>query len=420
MFFNQIHLFNSRDRSFSDNEVLQENIIFHAYKNKKVTTVCITSSDNPNDEMPSQIEVAYENVIGNKDKNKIIHLITDKNIELVTKRIRSLPCSIQDLDIEISTGRIVDFRATEYLQKEPSINSVPLIYPLNFNRGQIKWPVESKKPNSILLNEITSELFLNSEFYVLCRRFSAKEEKRRIVSALYNPKVISTKKIGFENHLNVFHTNFSGLDEQIARGLTLYLNSTIIDLYFRIFNGHTQVNASDLKLLRYPSLNQLKNLGTYFQNTLPEQELIDEIIEKKLFTMAEDFDPVKIEKKIKDAIALLKELGIPREQQNERSALALLALLNLKPGQSWKEAGKPLLGITEMMQFFKEHYGKEYAPNSRETVRRFTVHQFVQAGFVLPNPDKSRPVNSPNYVYQMENSVLSLIKTYHTKNWKTI
>ena len=174
MYFNQIHIFNSRNRSFSEDEVLQENIIFHALKEKKVNKVIITSSDDPSDEIPSQIEILYENVISPNDKNKIIHLITDRNVELVTKRILSLPNSIQDLDLEVSTGRVVDFRATEYLQNDPSENSVPLIYPLNFNNGQIEWPVINKKPSSIIDSEATSELLLDSGFYVLCCRFWTK------------------------------------------------------------------------------------------------------------------------------------------------------------------------------------------------------------------------------------------------------
>lgn len=418
MYFNHIHIFNSRNRSFSEDEVLQENIIFHAFKNKEIDKVKITSSEDPTDEIHTQINVDYDNLISPNDKNKIIHLITDKNIERVTERILSLPCSIHDLDIEVSTGRVVDFRATEYLQDEPSDNSVPLIYPSNFEDGYVKWPVKSKKATSIINTDATSELLLDSGFYVLCRRFSAKEEKRRIVSALFSPSNIAYHRVGFENHLNVFHSNYTGLDEETAKGLTLFLNSTLIDLYFRVFNGHTQVNASDLRMLRYPSKNDLKLLSNYFKQKMPDQDEIDEIIERELFKMAKDIDPVKVEKKIKDAVIILKEIGIPREQQNERSALTLLALLNLKPHQSWKKAENPLRGITEMMTFFKTFYGKEYAPNTRETVRRFTVHQFVQAGIAIPNPDKPRPINSPKYVYQIETSALNLIREFRTKNWK--
>jgi adenine-specific DNA-methyltransferase len=416
MSFADIHVFNSRNQSFSD--VLQENIIFHAYKSKKLEKVVITSSDDPTDEIPTQIELSHNNVINPSDPNKIIYLITDKNSERVIERIKSLPCALHDLDIQVSTGRVVDFRANNYLLRHPSVNSVPLIYPLNFEGGNIVWPIQSKKPNSIIFNKDTDELLLDNGYYALCKRFSSKEERRRIVAALFNPQKSNSQKIGFENHLNVFHNKLNGLDEDIAKGLTVFLNSTIIDLYFRIFNGHTQVNAADLRMLRYPSVKQLKNLSKYFLEKLPSQDKIDKLIEKELFNMAKDIDPVKVDKKIKDALNLLRELGLPLAQQNERSALTLLALLDLKPNRSWKKSSDPLIGITEMMIFFKDNYGKVYAPNSRETVRRFTVHQFVQAGLALPNSDKPRPVNSLKYVYQIEPSVLKLIREYRTKSWK--
>ena len=99
---------------------------------------------------------------------------------------------------------------------------------------------------------------------------------------------------------------------------------------------------------------------------------------------------------IADAIQVLEELGMPRAQQNDRSALCLLALLNLTPGTSWAEADNPLVGITPMISFAHDHYGKAYAPNTRETFRRQTMHQLVAAGISLYNPDEpARPVNSP-------------------------
>ena len=104
-------------------------------------------------------------------------------------------------------------------------------------------------------------------------------------------------------------------------------------------------------------------------------------------------------KMIREAIEALEGLGFPRQQLNERSALTLLSLLDLKPNESWADARAPLMGITPMMEFFASHYGRRYAPNTRETVRRHTIHQFVQAGLVVPNPDKpSRPTNSPKAV----------------------
>lgn len=126
----------------------------------------------------------------------------------------------------------------------------------------------------------------------------------------------------------------------------------------------------------------------------------------------------KIEKRINEAITLLEELGFPRRQLNERSALTLLSLLNLKPEDAWSSASAPLMGITPMMVFFHECYGKQYAPNTRETVRRHTVHQFVQAALVKPNPDKpSRPTNSPKAVYQIEPGALQLLRRYGKPDW---
>ena len=121
---------------------------------------------------------------------------------------------------------------------------------------------------------------------------------------------------------------------------------------------------------------------------------------------------------IEEALIILKALGLPRQQQNERSALTLLALSHMTPETNWRDADNPLVGITPMMEFFAQHYGKAYKPNTRETVRRQTVHQFLQAGLITINPDHpARPVNSPKAVYQIETSALELLRTYGTEDW---
>ncbi|MBZ5727584.1 MAG: restriction endonuclease [Acidobacteriia bacterium] len=123
-------------------------------------------------------------------------------------------------------------------------------------------------------------------------------------------------------------------------------------------------------------------------------------------------------KHIKDAYKILVSLGLPRAQQNERSALCLLALLNLRPRKKWSEAGNPLMGITPIMDWIRDYYQKTYAPNTRETVRRQTMHQFVDAGIATYNPDKpGRPVNSPAAVYQIGPAALSLLRTFDTPAW---
>lgn len=121
---------------------------------------------------------------------------------------------------------------------------------------------------------------------------------------------------------------------------------------------------------------------------------------------------------IEAAKQAIVSLGLPRGQQNERSALCLLALLDLTPDKTWAEAKNPLLGITPIMDWAREHYGKDYAPNTRETVRRQTMHQFVAAGIAESNPDdRGRPTNSPKTVYQIEPATLALLRTFGTPNW---
>jgi len=121
---------------------------------------------------------------------------------------------------------------------------------------------------------------------------------------------------------------------------------------------------------------------------------------------------------IAEAKEVLILLGLPRSQQNERSALCLLALLNLKKEKAWAEAKNPLMGITPIMDWMREHYGKSYAPNTRETIHRQTMHQFCDAGLVVYNPDSpERAVNSPKSVYQIEAEAFKLLRSFGTPKW---
>ena len=122
--------------------------------------------------------------------------------------------------------------------------------------------------------------------------------------------------------------------------------------------------------------------------------------------------------KIEDALAIVQALGLPRAQHNKRSALCLLALCNVTPQKTWQRAANPYIDTTPIMDWIREHYQKNYAPNTRETIRRQTMHQFVSAGIALYNPDEpERPVNSPKAVYQIAPEALKLIRLYGTAQW---
>jgi len=421
MALRRIHVFESREEAFRTDDVLQENIIFHAVKNGERGRVLISASHGPTKESMTVREVDYEQVVKPDDPDLIIHIATSETDQFVLDRIGVFRHSLDDLGIAVSTGRVVDFRAKDFLKADPGEGAMPLVYPTHFHNGFVRWPRPGgKKPNAIALTSRTESLLLPSGDYVLVKRFSSKEERRRVVAAIYDPKQVMAPHVGFENHLNVYHRDNAGLPAKLVRGLAVFLNSTLVDSYFRQFNGHTQVNATDLRMLRYPSQEVLETLGASVGDKFPSQREIDELLEKEIHRMADiqSPDPVAAKQKIDDALEILKALGMPRGQQNERSALTLLALLDLKPEMPWTEAGDPLMGITPIMDFCRDHYGKAYAPNTRETFRRQTMHQFVDAGLAVPNPDDpSRPVNSPKFCYQIEPTALKLLRTYGTPAW---
>jgi adenine-specific DNA-methyltransferase len=226
-------------------------------------------------------------------------------------------------------------------------------------------------------------------------------------------------QVAIENHLNVLHRKGAGLPLALARGLTAWLNTTLVDEYFRGWSGHTQVNASDLRGLPMPDAAALEALGAAVHAGAP-QDRVDQAAERIVFAMGTpaDLDSVAIKLRLGETLSVLEHLDLPREQRNERSALTLLALAGLGPSDAWRDVQAPLMGITPMMDFFKARYGKEYAPNTRETVRRFTVHQFVDAGLLRANPDDpKRATNSPKAVYQLEPDLVALLRTFGTSDW---
>jgi adenine-specific DNA-methyltransferase len=423
MALRRLHSFESRRDAFSDDEVLQENIVLHAIKSEhKPPEVITTTTTGGNDDFLLINRVKYDQVVQPDDPQSFIRIIQNNDSHRVIDLMSQFNTSLEDLGVTVSTGRVVDFRALDALHVTPQASTVPLLYPVHLQHGSVSWPIiEGKKPNAISDTDQTQSLLVPNQCYVLVKRFSSKEEKKRIVAVLYEPEQFPYPRVGFENHLNYFHQGGQELHPTLAKGLTAYLNSELVDSYFRQFNGHTQVNATDLRNIKYPTRAQLEALGnTIAAQTLNQSEL-DELIAKVLLTMPENEKEEtqnRVKQKIAEALSIVKDLGLLRAQQNERSALTLLALLNLKPDTPWSQAENPLCGITPMMDFFREHYDRDYKPNTRETVRRQTVHQFLEAGLIEANPDKpDRPINSPRAVYQVEQGALELLRTFGTSEW---
>ena len=427
----QIHIFDSRSLIFADNDVLQENIIIHLIKGVKQQKVKITSSPAADFQIDKETQsitatdqttrtVPFASIVKPNDKRQFIHIAANERDQAVIDRLSYFNATLDDLKLQVSTGAVVDFRLKEDLRPNIESDAVPLIYSTHLNGG-VNWPKDSKKPNAISVSSKSrSWLWKNSGNFVIVKRFSSKEEKRRIVAAYYDGS-LPGELIGFDNKLNVFHNAKQGFAKDVALGLYVYLNSTLLDKYYRLFGGHTQVNATDLRAIRYPNLELLKLMGKLARSAELSQKQIDEILEEQLAKMVgNNDDPLTVQKKIDQALEILALLGMPRAQQNERSALTLLSLIDLKPNGSWSDLERSMKGVTPIMNWCKKFYGKEYAPNTRETFRRQTLHQFIDGGLCLYNPDRpDRPVNSPKACYQITTELFDVLVKYGTDEWET-
>ena len=277
-----MHLFDSRSKAFKDDEVLQENIIIRLERGGQQGPVTITTSTDDSFEDIATNEHPFERIVFPDDSGRFIHVptTTEKSTIELSPAVRY---SLADLGIKVSTGPVVDFRLKEHLRDMPEDGTVPLIYPGHLSITGTVWPVPGlKKPNAILRNDATEKWLYPNGFYCVVRRFSSKEEKRRVVASVVDPSVFGDHTVlGFENHMNLFHENKQGLPEMLTRGLAVFLNTTAVDESFRRFNGHTQVNATDLKLMKYPSREALTQLGKWAkQHSEITQEMIDEQLGK--------------------------------------------------------------------------------------------------------------------------------------------
>lgn len=284
MSFRDIHVFDSRSAAFKHDNVLQENIILHAIKDAKAPrTIRVSQSGGADgDAVRSRVLPANE-IASPDDPEAFIHIPTSECHLAAREQVCGLDATLATLGLTVSTGRVVDFRAREHLRQEPSKSTAPLIYPCHFQGLFVRWPkLPAKKPNAIERNNHTASLLVPAGIYVLTKRFTSKEERRRVVACIYASDGVAPGPVGFENHLNYIHANGQGLDMMMAKGLWGFLNSSALDLYFRQFNGHTQVNATDLRNVRFPTAAQLVAIGTRIGDERLHQEEIDEVITEEL------------------------------------------------------------------------------------------------------------------------------------------
>lgn len=264
-----IHTFESRSKVFGDTGVLQEAIVVSSTRGQRPEAVQVYTSHDHRDDASLRL-VSYGDVV----TADFIHVpATQKDADAVAWMTQHAHSSLMDLGLTVSTGRVVDFRTRGMLHKERADGAWPIVNASHIRSGRVSHPVGTKKPEWFhAAPEAASKLLVPAGAYVLIKRFSSKEERRRVSAGVWQ----SDDAVAFDNKLNYVHQNGAGLELPVAQGLAVFLNSSRLDDYFRVFSGHTQVNATDLRQMRFPSLDQLKALAAADAST---QTSIDAAVE---------------------------------------------------------------------------------------------------------------------------------------------
>ncbi len=264
-----IHLFGSRTDTFDRDSILQETLILKGKKqkqNEKLESILVSHSNGIRD-IENFTEKIYktDELIDFKSKEKIIHLPTNETDDKVIKLFKSWTGSLHQYDIQISTGPVVSFRATQFLFEQyqnGTVFLVPLYQLINTAKMQFEWPVEKRnKPQYIQYCKETQSLLLPNKNYVFLRRFSAKDDKSRLVACPYYSSISEAEFIGVENHLNYIYRRNGELELNEILGLSALLNSNLFDTYFRTFNGNINVSATELREMPLPPLEDIKQIG---------------------------------------------------------------------------------------------------------------------------------------------------------------
>lgn len=279
MSLERLHLFESRTNTFEGAGILQESVITLSRRCREQSpTVEVSTSEDADIHEPMACQVTpVAKVIDNALHGCMIRIPTSGHDARIMELVESLPTRFAETGLRISTGPVVLFRAEEFLVEEPhSPDTVPLLLPHNVKPFETAWPIQKqRKPCAFRVCEASRRLLLPTKNYVLVKRFSAKEERRRLTAGCFFGARQPHDDVALENHLNYIYHGSRELSENEVYGIAALLNSALFDGYFRLISGSTQVNATELRTLRFPPLDVVEMLGkrTRASSPLPEAEL---------------------------------------------------------------------------------------------------------------------------------------------------
>ena len=255
-----IHLFISRDSVFGKENVLQETMIIHIKKQKTTPKdIILTSSHNGNDyNHIAKIKAPYSTVVSGE--NNYVYLITADTEEQLLENLSHFHETLPSLGLRMKTGLAVDFRNRDLLRNNPGKGIVPLFYSQHIQNGLVVFPISKEYE---YIDDSKKGLVQRNKNYLFIKRFTAKEEYRRLQCGIYNKATLPEyQMISTQNKINfIDFSNGEEMSLQLVYGLYVILNSSIYDLYYRILNGSTQVNSTEINAAPMPKLDDIINLG---------------------------------------------------------------------------------------------------------------------------------------------------------------
>jgi adenine-specific DNA-methyltransferase len=282
-----IHIFKHRDKVFNNDNstVLQENIICYFVKGSNADTIIVRSSDcdasiNNADEKKYPVHL----IVDSSNDQKLIRIPESASAASILKQAETLETTFEGAGYFISTGRVVEHRARQYITEDTSAeNTIPLYRPHNVTPLTATWIGNHKKDVAFKLNEDHYKHTMKNGTYVLLKRFSSKDEKRRLVASVYLADMHDCELIGFANKTNYIGILGDELSNIEAYGLATIFNSSFMDNYFRCISGNTQVNATEIRVMKFPSRDQVKEIGKQVHKLrLFETAKIDSIVNQIL------------------------------------------------------------------------------------------------------------------------------------------
>ncbi|UVF19987.1 Eco57I restriction-modification methylase domain-containing protein [Microvirga terrae] len=288
-----MHVFGSRRDAFARDAVLQENVILHGVRDNNWSDgqVRISTSAGVSDLEERQVRtVTIPDVLDLTSRERVLRMPATQSDDDIMRLVDGWPGSLAAYKWKISTGPVVPFRAREFQSKEGGPEYVPLLWMNHVRPMQVTWPLARHKPEHIQNVPASQYILLPNLNYVLLRRFSAKEEKRRLVAAPYLAQNFDVPMIGLENHLNYIHKPGGSLSEDEVFGITALLNSSHLDTWFRAVNGNTQVSATEIRSMPLPPHDVIVALGRMARGVV-DLAGIDELVEQVLRTTPEALCP---------------------------------------------------------------------------------------------------------------------------------